>query len=386
MTSLSSIHSANRLSAFDALLIEVAARREEIDRLTHVPRDLVESMKRAGMFRAGTPRRFGGDALPPATFLEMVERVSQVDGSAGWVSAFGSANTFLASLPIETQQMIYAEGPDQVFAGGLNPPTVARAVDGGWIASGQWRFASGCMGADWIGIAMLTESDDPGSAKPIVRLAVAPAAEVEIIRNWDVVGMRGTGSYDTRVTDKFYRREWTCDRLAPPLIDEPLYRYPAQAFQAQVHAVVNLGLARAALDTALEMSEAANPVPGVTALADRSYFRTALAKAEADWRSARAFFYETAEQAWEVLLAGDTVAPALTNMLRLSAAHAAHTCADAVQDIFRVAGMAAIQKTNRLQQIARDAMVITQHATLNEAIFDDAGSMLVGTECRSGYP
>lgn len=367
------------------VVAEVERRRDEIDRERHVPRDLVASMKRAGIFRASTPKMFGGDALPPADFLRMVEAISVADGSAGWVAAFGSANTYLAALPVETQRHIYATGPDQVFAGGLYPLQPAQSAEGGWIVSGQWKFASGCMGADWIGVGIATD-EIGGNGAPVTRLALAPAAEVEIVRNWDVVGMQGTGSFDTRVSERFYPVEWTCIRGAPGLIDEPLYRYPALAYQAEVHAAVNIGLARAALDIVAAMAGGAKIMPGAQPLADRGYYRAALAHGEARWRSARAFFYETAEQAWDVLLKGDPIDLPLNNLLRLSAAHAAHECADVVQQAYRSAGIAAIQKAHRLQHIVRDTMVVTQHASLSEAIFDDAGAVLAGACGKAGYP
>ncbi|WP_049018225.1 acyl-CoA dehydrogenase family protein, partial [Burkholderia multivorans] len=119
--------------------------------LSHVPRDVIALMKRAGIFRAGTPKQFGGDALPPHEFVAMLERIAVADGSAAWVAAFGSANTYLAALPLDTQRAIYANGPDQVFAGGLYPLQPAQRVAGGYRVSGRWRFASGCKGADWIG-------------------------------------------------------------------------------------------------------------------------------------------------------------------------------------------------------------------------------------------
>ena len=172
----------------DALLAEVALRRDEFNELGHVPRDVVAMMKQAGIYRSSTPACFGGEPMPPADFLRIIERIATVDGSAAWVAAFGSANTYMASLPIETQRVIYATGPDQVFAGGLYPAQKARAVAGGWQVTGQWRFASGCMGADWIGVGI--EVDGPANAdgspgRPKMLAAVAPAAEVEIVPNWD---------------------------------------------------------------------------------------------------------------------------------------------------------------------------------------------------------
>ena len=370
-----------------ALVDEIRARRGEFDRLSHVPRDVVASMKRAGIFRSATPTMFGGDALPPAEFLRMVEAVATADGSAAWVAAFGSANTYMAALPIESQRKIYQNSPDQVFAGGLYPLQKGERVDGGVKVSGRWKFASGCKGADWIGVGIaLDEPLFPGDVPGTTYMGICPANEVEIIENWDVVGMQGTGSHDTQVKDKFYSLDWICARGGTSTIDEPLFRYPSLAYQAQVHAAVNLGLARNALDSVAEMSGAAKIMPGAARLCDRAYYRTALAKGEAVFRSARAFYYEEAEAAWDTLVEGKPLSVDQNNLLRLSATHAAHASAEVVQAAYRVAGMSAIHKSALLQHIVRDTMVVTQHAALSESTFESAGAILAGVDPSKGYP
>lgn len=367
--------------SLDTVLAEVERRRDEFDTLTYVPRDLIAKLKLAGIYRTSTPACFGGEPMPPADFLRIIERIARVDGSTAWVAAFGSANTYMASLPIETQRVIYATGPDQVFAGGLYPAQRAEAVPGGWRVTGRWRFASGCMGADWIGVGLEVDgppNPDGTPGRPRALAAVAPAHEVEIVPNWDVVGMQGTGSHDTQVVDKFYPEAWTFVRGGGATIDEPLFRYPAVCFQAEVHASVNVGLARAALDLAIEMGGVTKTITGAPRLADRGYYRLELARAEAAWRAARAFFYETAESAWDSLMRGDAVSSEQANLIRLSATHAAHTSADVIQRAYRIAGMSAIHKTHRLQHIVRDSMVVTQHAFLSEGTLENAGAMLAG--------
>lgn len=373
--------------SLDVLIEEVERRRDEFDQLSHVPRDMIAKMKRAGIFRASTPRRFGGDALPPPQFLRTLERIAIADGSTAWVAAFGSANTYLASLPIETQQHIYAKGPDQVFAGGLYPLQPAAKVPGGFMVSGQWRFASGCKGADWIGVGIggtPANSGDTGAGKPFT--AVFPAHEVEIVENWNVVGMQGTGSHDLRLRDKFVDEQWTFVRGGQALIDEPLYRYPAVAYQAQVHAAVNIGLARAALDLLTGMSGSTKTTTGAPRLADRGYYRSGLAKAEANWRSARAFFYESAESAWQTIVAGDPVTQDQANLMRLSATHAAQLCAEIVMQAYQLAGIAAIYRENRLQRLVRDSIVVTQHAFLGEGTYDASGALFAGIAPVTPYP
>lgn len=370
--------------AFQSLLQIVATRRDEIDRLRHVPRDIVQQMKAAGIFRSATPARFGGTGMPPAQFLSLIERIGAVDGSTAWVAAFGSANTYIAALPEAAQERIYATGPDQVYAGGLYPLHKAERVEGGWKVSGRWRFASGCKGADWIGVGLQLPGDDGGA--PQAYMAVCPADEVEIIDNWDVLGMQGTGSHDTAVQDKIFPDEWICMRGARGIYDDPLYRYPPLAFQAQVHAAVNLGLARAAVDLAKDMSGGAKLMPGAARLANRAYFCTHLAKSEATLRAARLFYYREAESAWDELLRTGEVSTEQTNLLRLSATHAAHSAAEVIQTCYRIVGMAAVQRDNRMQHLLRDCLVVTQHAALSEATLEQAGALLAGVAPAAGFP
>jgi hypothetical protein len=59
--------------------------------------------------------------LPPTEFLALIERISVVDGSTGWVASFGSQLIYLGSVPLDTQAELYADGPDVVLAGALFP-------------------------------------------------------------------------------------------------------------------------------------------------------------------------------------------------------------------------------------------------------------------------
>jgi alkylation response protein AidB-like acyl-CoA dehydrogenase len=338
---------------------------------------MIERFKQVGIYRAATPKCFGGDALAPALFLQMIERISEADGSAGWVASFGSAGVYLAALPPETLAEIYAEGPDLVFAGGLFPLQPAEAVDGGWQVNGTWKFASGCKGADLLGVGI-------GAAGGKPRTAVFRADQVEIVENWDVVGLKGTGSHDLRVTDKHVDERWTFIRGGAATIDEPLFRYPSIAYAAQVLAVVNLGLARAALDEVSRMA-AGSGITGAPKMADRAYVRIEIAKAEAQLAAARGFFYNATEQVWNSILAGNPVTPEQTSLLRLSAIHVSQAGAAVVQSAYSLAGTTAIYLRHPLQRYLRDSMVVTQHAFLSEGLYDGAGSVFLGVPPFPGY-
>lgn len=368
--------------AFDELIIAVTKQRDSFSEQALVPQDIVNLMKQAGFFRSTVPACFGGNAGNPLPFLLSIEKLSSIDGSTGWVGSFGSSNYYLAALPVETQAKIYADGPDQMFAGGLFPVQPAQRKENGWIVNGRWKFSSGCKTADWIGVGISEAAKDGFNDKP--RSVILPASQVDIIDSWDAMGMEGTGSHDLSVTDQYVTEDWSFIRGAEATIDELMYKIPTVALSGQVHTAVSLGLASAALLELVKICKGATTT-GAPSLADRAYFRIGLAKATAEYFSARSYFYDIAEEVWHTLESGSEVSTDLTNEMRLSATHAAQTSAQVVERCYRIAGINSIFKTARIQKILRDAMVITQHAHINESVFDGAGAVMTGVEPFRGY-
>lgn len=368
-------------TAFERVLALVAERRDEFEEKRHVPRDVIAEFKKAGLYRASTPRRFGGEPLPPAEFLRLIERISEVDASAGWVASFGSSLVYLAALPLDTQAELYADGPDVTFAAGLFPVQPAERADGGYRVRGRWKFASGCKGADIIGVGIKAGEDEAG--RPLT--ALLRPGQLEIAENWDVVGLRGTGSHDLVVHDTVVPEEWTFVRGGAPTVDEPLYRYPAVAYAAQVLAVVGLGTARAALDHVTGQGARASYTGGPKA-ADRATFRIGVGRAEAELRSARAFFYESTGEVWETVERGDPATVEQASLLRLGAAHLARVSFEVVRSAYQLGGIPAITESSPLQRHLRDASVVPQHAFLQEGVYDGAGAVLTGTQAFPGYP
>lgn len=374
---------AGEEDAMAQLFAEISARRDEFGRQRFVPKEFIAQLKKLGVYRAATPKCFGGTGLAPADFLRLVEKISEADGSVGWVASFGSASVYLAALPKETQARLYAGSPDLTFAGGLFPIQPATQVDGGWMVDGTWKFASGCKGADMLGVGIGAAVPGQPGAKP--RTAVLPPEQVEIVDNWDVMGLAGTGSHDLKVTQQFVPDEWTFIRGGVPTIDEPLYRYPTIAYAAQVLGVVNLGIARAAIDEINRMSGGRVAITGAPKLADRSYVRIEVAKAEAMLRSARAFLYDATGEVWYTILAGDPVTPEQVSLLRLTAVEIARAGNEVVQNMFGLAGTTAIYSHHPLQRCLRDAAVVKQHAFLGEGIYDGAGAVTLGVPPMPGY-
>ena len=373
----------DRSGAFDRLLNAVREKRTQFSRDQQVSADVVQLMREAGFYRALVTKRFGGDELPPAAFLRMVERLSEVDGSAGWVASFGFSAVYLSALPVSTLEQIYADGPDVVFAGGIYPPQKAIVVDGGLEVSGRWPWGSGSTGADIVGVGIKVDGDASGGL-PLI--AVMPASKVRIDRNWDVIGLKGTGSHDMVVDKVVVPNEWTFIRGGKSSLDEPLCQYPTMALAAQVLAAVALGAARGAIDVLSDMAGARGSITGAANFAERPYFQTDIAKAEALLRSARAFFYEVAEEAYATLVAGDELSTRQRALLRLASTNAARAGADVTLAVYRLSGTTGIANDHMIARHMQDAMVVPQHAFLADGTWQNAGRVLLGLESPPGFP
>ena len=375
---------AEPFASFDELLAALRERRREFSAQRQLSPDIVAGFKRHGVYRMLVPRRLGGDERSPREFCERIETIARADGSAGWVASFGMGVTYLAGLPLATLQQIYADGPDVVFAGGLFPPQAAARVDGGYEVSGRWHFASGCTGADVVGVGIVPPRAEGAPALP--RMAVMPRAKATVVPNWDVIGMAGTGSHDLVVDKVVVPDAWTFLRGARATLDEPMFRYPSLSFATQVLAVVGLGIARAAIEELRGMATGRVSITGAPVLADRPVVQMELAKCEAELRAARAFFYESIDEAWAMLLRGDErVADEEVNLLRLSSTHAARTAADVTRRIQMQTGMTGIQESCPISTQVRDSLVLTQHAFLGDITYQNAGAMLVGQKPLPGY-
>lgn len=367
----------------DRLLSVVRERRTEFTQAQQVSADVVQLMREAGVYRAMVARRFGGDEMSPGEFLRLIETISQADGSTGWVASFGFSAVYLSSLPLSTLEAMYADGPDVVFAGGIFPPQKAIPVEGGLEVSGRWPWGSGSTGADLVGVGIKVDGGDFGGL-PLI--AVMPAAKVAIERNWDVIGLKGTGSHDMVVDKVIVPPEWTFVRGSASTLQSPLYRYPSMALAAQVLAVVGLGVARASLDFIRALASGRTSITGAPTIAERAYVQSDIARAEAALRSARAFFFESTDEAFGVLTAGDDLSSEQHVMLRLAATNAARTAAEVTQTVYRLSGTTGIAENHPIARHMQDAMIVPQHAFLSDLTWQNAGRALLGLSCPAGFP
>lgn len=355
----------------------------EFDKQAFISQDIVEKLKKIGVYRALLPRQLGGNEWSPRQFCELIEKLSMADGSVGWVASFGMSPAYLGCLPEESFKKLYQDGPDVIFAGGIYPPQPAQVTDQGLVVNGRWKFSSGCMSADVLGVGIAPIKDNEKHGLP--RMAVFAANKAKIEMTWDTVGLKGTGSHDLVVEDVCVDDQWTFVRGEASTRLEPFFKYPALSFATQVLAVVSIGVAAAALAEFKLLAPGKSSITGGAELAQRPITQYEFAKIEAEFIAARTWFYHSMDEVWNTILNNQSVQTDQISNMRLSATHAVRVAARVARQIQMLAGMAAINNQSPFSRFVNDCNVVTQHAFMGDLSLQNAGAMSFGLAPMPGY-
>lgn len=348
------------LESVRALLPELGERAEEIESAGTVPRDIVERLRSAGVFRRYVPRSHDGDEVWPDEGLTVIEELARADASTGWVAAVGSEGpSFYAYLPAETYDKIYAGGPDVIHTGVINATGSARRDGNGYRFSGQWSFASGCATADYICIHGVLE-DGTGT-----RLGVVPASQVTIVDTWHVSGLKGTGSNDIAVNDLFVPEEWTGSFAElPKIARHPLDQRPLLARFGTEFAAVAVGAARGALDDLLAIARKKVAATESSKLAADPVTQHIIGQLETDWYAARALLHQLARDDQASVGNGPPDQAAMVAR-RAGLARVGSLSSGVVDGCYTAAGSTALYESCPLQRRLRDVRGVTQHYLLS---------------------
>src|ERR1700687_946329 len=107
------------MAAAGALEPLIRASADEAEVARRFPPAVIDAMARARIFRQLVPRLAGGDEIDPITMLNVVEAISRVDGSAGWVAMIGAGAGFLAGyLEIDVSRDMFLD-PNACLCGNI---------------------------------------------------------------------------------------------------------------------------------------------------------------------------------------------------------------------------------------------------------------------------
>jgi alkylation response protein AidB-like acyl-CoA dehydrogenase len=343
---------------------------------------VVDALRSSGLFSMGLASAMGGLETPIGLALRAIEEVSYADGASGWNVMIAFDTDLWAGFLRGASRDLIQSLSRPIVSGTLSSPGRIEESDGGYRISGRWKFGSGCQHSDVVLVgALLCESGKPvmgpNAAPEMLQIALR-ASEVTILDTWRVTGLRGTGSHDFVIDNLFVAAERALPlNITAPVERGPLYAFPMLASFAVAKGAVALGIARHAIDAFKEIARSKVPATKTSTLRERPAAQIGLAHAEALVQSARAFLYQTVEEGWRELIAGNPISQQLRALIRLAATDCVQRCAQAVDLMYNAAAATAIYESCELERCFRDAHVVTAHVVVQPAMYEAVGRVLL---------
>jgi alkylation response protein AidB-like acyl-CoA dehydrogenase len=372
------------VEAIRALRPRIEAAADDIERLGTLPDDLYDALVATGYLRMTVPKRLGGAELTLAETNAVITEAARADGSVGWLAMIAMhVPVILSLLPQHSFDELFEDGPDLRARVVLAPRGRAVPVEGGYIVSGRWPFASGgpsprvVAGSCIVEATEVPEGSEPGP--PRMLIAVLPAADAEMLDTWNVMGLKGTNSCDFVVTDTFVPAARVAEVFTgTSCLDGPLSRIPFRLAVSPGHVAVAIGIARGAQDELAKIAAEKRSLMNPSArLGADPLFLQALGDLSMHVNAADALLEQATGRIW-------SAACEMTPLDRLGTLQASGIgpygtglCVRAVDAAYTLAGSASLYSTSPLQRRLRDIHVATQHAGVSTAAYQALGAALV---------
>ncbi|MBO0692717.1 MAG: acyl-CoA dehydrogenase family protein [Acidimicrobiaceae bacterium] len=371
-------------------LLEASAT--SIDRDRRLPESLVETLKAQGLLQLLLPRTYGGAQAAPARFVEVVEELARHDASTAWcvgqLSVCAMAAAYLAPA---SAQRVFEEGRGILAWGSSTSPVLARVEHGGYRVTGGWSFASGGHHATWLGgHCVLADADGnlryDAKGLAIDRTLLFPAEEVKWADDWEVLGLRGTGSDSYSVDELFVPEEFTLRRdfQSDRVIEDRLYRLRTDNMYACGFAGVALGVARSMLDALIRLAGGKTPRGFRNTMSENAVVQSEIARLEAALRSSRHFLYGTLDEAWSAAASGELPLAERT-AVRLASTHCIDQARHVANATYHLAGSDAVRRSGPFERRFRDLNSIAQQMQGRASHYESVGKYLLGFEIKPQF-
>ncbi|WP_033346222.1 acyl-CoA dehydrogenase family protein [Catenuloplanes japonicus] len=343
----------------------LAANAEKTEQRRRPTAESVQAAREAGAFALGTPVEYGGRGAGATEVARMLTTMGRACPSTAWIAATSLTGKVLAARSGDfgdrARATMFAD-PDALFCGTGRPGGHGERGAEHVRISGRWSSVSGCEDAEWAALATMVDGT--------FSMAVIPMADLTVDRDWDVAGMRGTGSHTVVAEGVLVDADFVTPLKAPPTA-------ASRRLFGVAHLAPVVGATFAALDLTVAMF-ASSRKPFMT-----SYASMGESPGARHWLAEAATLSERAERTMLTVAAEVDESAALNDRdagrMALNLADAARDCRQAVDLMLDLHGTGAFATRNPLQRLWRDVAVGSRHFHLNRYLaVEGYGALLAG--------
>jgi indole-3-acetate monooxygenase len=368
------------LRKIDLLAPLVEEHRAAFDRDRRLPKPVFDALAECDLLRLWMPEALGGPELSPLDFIEVVEAASALEASVGWIIGNGAGSSRAAGyFPAGISSAWFADRRSFIVAV-TSAVGAANRTEGGYRITGRWSFASGVHHASRI-MALCGSLPLDGKGEPELICCYLEPSDITIIDTWQVSGLRGTGSCDFEIRDRFVPSEHVHEFFnIRPAQSGLLYRIPTVSIFATSISAVPLGIARSAVATLTRLAGSKVRQGTKVALGEREVIQDQVGRADAILRAARAGLRDALSELMVAIdVGGKRLIHARVNF-RSTVSHVAESAVRVVEMMTSAAGAIAIFESCALERCTRDVHAAVKHIAMSPNNYIVAGRVRLGLD------
>lgn len=369
------------LESIDSMFPLLQSEASTGERLRRPTPPVQQALKNSGVFWILLPRDFGGTDASPLEVMKVISKLSHADGSLGWLARVLASETgyAAASLPAETAEELFGGESKALIAGqsSMDFSGHATRVEGGYIVSGDWQYVPGLSMATHVDLGV-TLSDTGEKLTCVV-----PRSALIVTDNWEMLGLRSTGTLDYSAKELFVPDNYTF-RPGPEnlLRGNTLNRLSPTTLATLNQGAWSQGVGMRILDELKRLTQESRLARNEDVTSAEFYAE--FARHYSHVRGTGAFLREIWGEVDEVLEQGHIPDVELQTMVRLAASLSTRTVLEISNLAHRFAG-GHVMRNATLQRFFRDGHAGTQHRGTAHFVTQQCGELLSGTLPKDTY-
>lgn len=366
------------------LVPELRGLSAAINRNRAVPRDVIARFEDAGLMGLARPALYGGPEIDVGLIFEIGRILAEGDGSAAWVYCVTNSHDHLVGLYPRQVQDAYWASERPLCASSYQPQGRVEKVEGGYRLTGQWGFSSGIDHCDWVVVGSLIFGE---GGPPALGLFMLRRDEFEVIDDWYMMGLAGTGSKSVAVDGLFVPDERVLDNAdvfagntpGAAIHANPLYSSSIWLLFGYSILAPTTGIARGAYEATVAAMRAKAASPDPTFPPRRAGVEMRLAEISVKLEACELLFETSLAQTEALIMAGQPVSIELRTRNRRNQAFIAQTCREIMDSMMQLAGGRGLTEDGPVQRAMRDIYAISAHPGGNiDAAFGSYGAVVLG--------
>ena len=364
-------------------------RSKETAQLGKLPDSTLAAMQEAGFFRIMQPASFGGFEMDPEVFFRVQMILAEGCMSTAWVLGVVAIHNWqLALFDQKAQQDVWGEDDSTLISSSYMPVGKVEHVEGGYKLSGHWGFSSGSKHCDWAFLGAMVPPTKEGEA-PDYRTFLVPRQDYEIVDNWDVSGLEGTGSNDILVKDAFvpeYRTHrsihgFECNSPGNAVNSHYIYKLPFGQIFVRAVCSSAVGCLRGITDAYVSVNKDRVGLNDGNKIASDPDAQMALALAISTVDECETIMFRNFDRMVDAAKKDSTLTIDERIKMRFDASLVAGKCSDAINRMFIACGAQGIFRDHPLNRAWLDINAGRTHVANNPFKFGrNLGGTLMGQE------